>query len=234
MESPELSSGPTMFAEEFSFNLDSILKNMSEDDLYNAFLNEANAQAQQNSSPSSEPPVQLNTIEASEFPDLSSLDLTEYLLQPVKQEPSGYSPTVGRAFSGSKNAPIEMPEKRKLHSKDTSKSNKKPRMFKQEVKVETKVILPKREDKYQKRLQANKRSAQASRERKKALKIELEAKVEELVEENSQLGTSITELETENKVLKNEFVHLQRLISESSILSKLMARANMSLLPPEP
>jgi hypothetical protein len=80
-------------------------------------------------------------------------------------------------------------------------------------------------------LEANKKSAQASRERKKMLKCTLEEQLGQLSLENSDLATQITELETENKVLKNEFIHLQQLISESPILSKLVARANMSFLP---
>eukprot|EP01114_Cavostelium_apophysatum_P017004 TRINITY_DN4956_c0_g1_i1.p1 TRINITY_DN4956_c0_g1~~TRINITY_DN4956_c0_g1_i1.p1 ORF type:complete len:287 (-),score=60.95 TRINITY_DN4956_c0_g1_i1:73-933(-) len=215
---------------QFPFNFDSLLKDMSEEDLYNAFLNNS----QQNSASSDIPPVQLSTVEASEFPDLSALDLSEYLLQPIKQEPT--------EEKANPRLVEVLPEKRKS-PREASKVNKKARVIKPETKPEpVKVEFPtgkytagtvKKEDKYQKRLQANKRSAQASRERKKALKIELEQKVDELVEENAQLGTAITELETENKVLKNEFIHLQRLIGESSILTKLMARANMSLLPPE-
>jgi len=47
--------------------------------------------------------------------------------------------------------------------------------------------------------------------------------------ENTQLQTEITELETENKVLKNEFIHLQKMINDSPFFSKLLARANMTM-----
>jgi len=46
-----------------------------------------------------------------------------------------------------------------------------------------------------------------------------------------KLGTEITQLETENKVLKSEFVQLQTLISESPILSKMMAQKFSMSLP---
>jgi len=80
-------------------------------------------------------------------------------------------------------------------------------------------------------LEANKKSAQASRERKKALRVELEIKYDQLKQENAQLGTQITELETENKVLKGEFVHLQNLITHSAHLSKIMDKANLANAP---
>jgi len=78
------------------------------------------------------------------------------------------------------------------------------------------------DEKYKKRLISNKRSAQASRERKKLLKNELEAKLAELRKGQLALLESISELETENKVLKREFMNLQQLISDSALLSKLL------------
>jgi len=45
-----------------------------------------------------------------------------------------------------------------------------------------------------------------------------------LTDENATLGTEITKLEAENKVLKSEFVQLQNLIYQSPVLSKLMAQ----------
>jgi len=59
---------------------------------------------------------------------------------------------------------------------------------------------------------------------KKNLKSTLEWKMEQLQKDNKLLETEITQLETENKVLKNEFVQLQNLITQSPILSKLMAQ----------
>jgi len=87
------------------------------------------------------------------------------------------------------------------------------------------------DEKYLKRLEANKLSAQASRERKKQLKFTLEEQMGQLEAENKQLGTEITQLETENKVLKGEFVQLQNLIAQSPILSKLMAQQISMSLP---
>jgi len=80
-------------------------------------------------------------------------------------------------------------------------------------------LLPKKktkDDKYSKRLEANKKSAQASRQRKKALKIELEAKLAFLSKENADILSQMASLETENKVLKTEFIELQGLISNAS------------------
>jgi len=77
-------------------------------------------------------------------------------------------------------------------------------------------------------LAANKKSAQASRERKKALRVELETKFDSLKAENASLSKQITELETENKVLKGEFANLQNLIDQSAHLTKLMEKANLN------
>jgi len=87
------------------------------------------------------------------------------------------------------------------------------------------------DDKYLKRLEANKISAQASRERKKQLKNYLEEQMNTLSQENSKLGTEITQLETENKVLRSEFIQLQNLIAQSPILSKVKAQQYSISLP---
>jgi len=190
-----------------SLTFDSILSSINEDDLYKCFV-QTNSNEQNNGTSSQIS----NIVDGPEFPDLASLDLSEFFLQPVKAEPVA-SPKLSH-FSHNDLQDI----KRKIPLKDTKLIKKQKIEVKKEIKVEN--------SKYQKRLQANKRSAQASRERKKALKVELEQRVDELTEENANLGTQITELETENKVLKNEFIHLQRLIGDSSILSKLMAKAS--------
>ncbi len=78
----------------------------------------------------------------------------------------------------------------------------------------------KNDDKYAKRLEANKKSAQASRERRKTLKAELEVRVDLLQNENIQMHALITEMETENKVLKNEFLQLQSLIADATAMSR--------------
>jgi len=87
------------------------------------------------------------------------------------------------------------------------------------------------DEKYLRRLEANKLSAQASRERKKQLKSILEIKVNDLSEENKILSKEMTQLETENKVLKAEFIQLQNLIFQSPILGKLMAQQLSMNLP---
>lgn len=198
-----------------SLTFDSILSSISEDDLYKCFIQTTADQNNDDVATNQLP----NVLEGPEFPDLASIDLSEFFLQPVKPEPID-SPKVS-VFNHAEAPDI----KRKIPLKDNKLIKKQKLEFKKEVKIEAPKVS-KKEDKYQKRLQANKRSAQASRERKKALKVELEQKVDELTEENANLGTQITELETENKVLKNEFIHLQRLICDSSILSKLMAKAS--------
>eukprot|EP01116_Phalansterium_solitarium_P025627 TRINITY_DN9900_c0_g1_i1.p1 TRINITY_DN9900_c0_g1~~TRINITY_DN9900_c0_g1_i1.p1 ORF type:complete len:568 (-),score=127.71 TRINITY_DN9900_c0_g1_i1:149-1726(-) len=71
------------------------------------------------------------------------------------------------------------------------------------------------------RLQANKKSAQASRERKRQLKDLLEDDVNELTADNSQMEREIIELETENRVLKSEFIHIQELINNTPHLAKM-------------
>lgn len=223
---------------EIGFNFDSLLNSAStysDEELYKAFSSE-----DQNPIPL----IEGSTIfeNTQEYPDLAALDLhglgfledqnsfpdlnqlqdtqTEFSVNLVKQEE------------------VEAPEKNTKRPAATPKrarSSKKPKI---EVKQQTNLVYVdhpssnrKVEDKQSKRLIANKKSAQASRERKKQLKIHLEHKVKELTAEKSELGTKITQLETENKVLKGEFVHLQRMISESPILSKMMARSNMESLP---
>jgi len=91
------------------------------------------------------------------------------------------------------------------------------------------LTMEKGVEKDKKRRQANKKSAQQSRERKKALKGFLEEKLSKLSAENTTLSKDITELEAENKVLKREFVSLHRLITDSNVLSKLAARANLNI-----
>jgi len=198
-------------------NLESLMNDMpAEDELYKYFMSGANTQVI--NSPT------LTDFESTEYPDLSTLDLSVLSLEtPISPLPV--------AVKLEQSADVK---KRRPANAKEAKNNKKPRTT-EELKV-VKVEPPKgtkKEEKYQKRLLANKRSAQASRERKKALKSELEQKVNSLKAENSEFTTTITELETENKVLKNEFLHLQRLISDSAILSKLMARANSTFLPHE-
>lgn len=112
-------------------------------------------------------------------------------------------------------------------SSSTNQSYKKQKITPKEEMNQTKNSFRKlKDEKYQKRLEANKKSAQQSRERKKALKNILEQDVTKLKSENKKLETQITELQTENKVLKREFLHLQNLINDSSLLSKLLAKTN--------
>eukprot|EP01119_Soliformovum_irregulare_P005343 TRINITY_DN17112_c0_g1_i1.p1 TRINITY_DN17112_c0_g1~~TRINITY_DN17112_c0_g1_i1.p1 ORF type:complete len:263 (-),score=80.32 TRINITY_DN17112_c0_g1_i1:153-941(-) len=110
-------------------------------------------------------------------------------------------------------------------SKKTRKSTKKART--------TKTVAPKEsvDDKYKNRLEANKKSAQQSRERKKNLKTDLEGTLAVLSSENTQLNREIIEMETENRVLKGEFIQLQNMISESAVLSKMMDRITSMNIP---
>jgi len=105
----------------------------------------------------------------------------------------------------------------------SSRANKKQR-----ITTDNKTIPKIVNERHQKRLVANKRSAQASRERKKQLKALLEERVIGLTKENSHLTISIAQLETENKVLKNEFIQLQNLIDESTSMSKFAARSQFN------
>lgn len=114
-------------------------------------------------------------------------------------------------------------------AKQVKNPAKKQRVTKEKEKE--KEVKEEGDEKYSKRLQANKKSAQASRERKKALKVELEAKLESLTQENSLLQTQMIQLETENRVLKNEFALLQNVINESSIISKLMSTQVAATIP---
>jgi len=199
-------------------NLESLMNGLpADDDLYKYFMTGANTQIL--NSPSTV------SADSSEFPDLSTLDLSVLSLQSADTEQHTVDPLPTIQV---KPEPVDPKKRRPVNPKE-AKNNKKLRLN-EEIKVEQ-PRATKKEEKYQKRLLANKRSAQASRERKKALKSELEQKVNSLKAENADFSTTITELETENKVLKNEFLHLQRLISDSAMLSKLMARANASLLP---
>jgi len=125
-------------------------------------------------------------------------------LLPVKEEPLSEEPLQEELST-------RLPVKREAKKPIRRNVAKKPRF--QNV-----------DDKHQKRLEANKLSAQLSRDRKKQLKIILESKMSTLTDENATLGTEITKLEAENKVLKSEFVQLQNLIYQSPVLSKLMAQ----------
>eukprot|EP01117_Protostelium_nocturnum_P013353 TRINITY_DN4977_c0_g1_i1.p1 TRINITY_DN4977_c0_g1~~TRINITY_DN4977_c0_g1_i1.p1 ORF type:complete len:250 (-),score=68.58 TRINITY_DN4977_c0_g1_i1:130-879(-) len=84
--------------------------------------------------------------------------------------------------------------------------------------------------KKEKRLEANKRSAQASRDRKKQLKEELEEKVEVLSQEKTEISSEITRLKAENDVMKRELVSLHEMIGQSPLLSKMMERAQTQSL----
>jgi len=172
-------------------------------------------------------------VEEVNFPDLSVISFDSENMPPLSVEPQTSLPevVVKQEFTQ------DNLKKRTPTRKHAIRSNKKPKLedyllIKEEKKAIPHIKGEVVDDKYKKRLVANKRSAQASRERKKQLKVELEQVVDKYVEENGTLATQITELQTENKVLKAEFVQLQRLITESAVLSKLMARANMTFLPP--
>jgi len=141
----------------------------------------------------------------------------DYLYSYIKPDPD----TADTVPYANTVTPTRAPPKREAR-KPTRKAAapRKTRSVKQEV-----------DQKYQRRLEANKLSAQASRERKKQLKNILEDQMTQLEEENTSLSNEITQLETENKVLKGEFVQLQSLIAQSPVLSKLMAQQISMNLP---
>jgi len=183
---------------------------MIEDDLYNYFLNgESNGLS-----------VIPETLEfdngtesLNDFPEIPAIQ-TEFKYEPIITSP-----------------PPELPQPKSRTKATPKRATKKARVtVKQEVKKESHEEFF-HDDKYRKRLEANKRSAQLSRERKKSLKLELEQKLDSLSQENESLGTQIIQMETENKVLKGEFIQLQKLISESPVLTKMMDRATSMALP---
>jgi hypothetical protein len=196
---------------------DLIMNNFSEDQLYQ------NLFPQEDIFLNSPLPL-LNTQEEPTpdyFRDLDEIQPTVY----IKPDPD---------------APLQLPQspqlihdskKRRVSSSDSTAKKHRTQPI---VKTQAKGNVKKEEDheskgeegeKYFKRLEANKKSAQASRERKKHLRDELEKKLSEISAQNTKMATEITQLETENKVLKGEFIQLQKLISDSAVLSKLMERA---------
>lgn len=197
-------------------DLDSFLKNMNEDDLYNSMLyNKSDSTLE-----SVLPPLH-NEPFASDItlsPPTNTVLPTFALPVTIKTEPQV---TIAKA-------PFVFSPVVDTNAKSNSKTSaKKPRVTKEKVDTVVVAAAPvapvKEDDKYQRRLQANKKSAQASRERKKALKAELEVKLESLTKENAVLRDRIIQMDTENKVLKNEYVELQNLISNSKIMSNSLA-----------
>jgi len=198
-------------------DLDSFLKNMNEDDLYTSMLyNKGDSTLE-----SVLPPLH-NEPFASDItlsPPTSTLLPTFALPVTIKTEPQETIAKAPFVFS---------PEVANTRSNSKTSAAKKPRVTKDKVDAPVAVaaaaVAPvKEDDKYHRRLQANKKSAQASRERKKALKAELEIKLESLTKENAQMRDRIIQMDTENKVLKNEFVELQNLIGNSKIMSNSLS-----------
>jgi hypothetical protein len=147
--------------------------------------------------------------ETTSFSTLPDIALSNFSTEVVASLPPQELPQI---------QPSSVIVKKEMESKaPISKST--PQAKKQKVeKVEKKD-----NERYHKRLVANKKSAQASRERKKVLRTELEEKVDNLTRENANLLLSITAVETENRVLKNEFVQLQNLINDSTSMTKFAA-----------
>eukprot|EP01117_Protostelium_nocturnum_P016193 TRINITY_DN635_c0_g1_i1.p1 TRINITY_DN635_c0_g1~~TRINITY_DN635_c0_g1_i1.p1 ORF type:complete len:367 (+),score=169.62 TRINITY_DN635_c0_g1_i1:259-1359(+) len=108
-----------------------------------------------------------------------------------------------------KKVKTEIKEEEYLPTKETTTKNR----------TKSSSSNKKTDEKYMKRLIANKKSAQASRERKKALRIKLEENLSLMSTENIQLSDEIKKLEEENQELKNQFANLRNLIRESSILN---------------
>jgi len=208
--SEEIAVAPQSFGE--MLDIDSFLKTMSEEDLYRSFLEQNGNNQNMTQLESVLPPLQT-------LPDLSPTTLYNPTMAVI---PSLSMPNKSYV-AVSQNEALN---KRSAQMQVANKSTKKPRVTK-----DPKVKVPKEDDKYSKRLEANKKSAQASRERKKALKAELEIRLEFLTQENAELLTEITVLETENRVLKNEFMQLQNMVNESALASKLMAKQLSADLP---
>jgi hypothetical protein len=99
-------------------------------------------------------------------------------------------------------------------------SRKRPRSSTNTTPKKPRSAKARADDKYAKRLEANKKSAQASRERRKALKSELESKLDVLVKENTDISSQLTLLETENKILRGEYTQLQSLIADATARAK--------------
>jgi len=189
----EIGVAPQSFGE--MLDIDSFLKTITEEELYKTFLQE-----NQNISPLGSVLPSLQTLPDPSPSTLYNPSMT--VLPPIMsfdQKP---------LFSNFQDA--DLTNKRK------TERDVKPIIKKQRTAKDPKVKIPKEDQKYQKRLEANKKSAQASRERKKLLRAELEVKLDFLTRENSELQIQMTQLATENKVLKNEFIQLQNMVNESA------------------
>jgi len=162
------------------------LNNISEDYLYTTFLSDSRDSS-----------IETTTV----LPELSSLDISlPVTIEPVFSQPQVL--LIPKAEPGTE-------------PKLISSSKPLPSKINKKVKLEENKV-PKEGEKYIKRLVANKRSAQASRERKKQMRDELEGKVISLTKENADLQIAITAMQTENKVLKEEFIQLQNIINDSA------------------
>jgi len=173
-----------------------LVKNMTEEELYSSFFGELRA-------------IEAASLDSEPFGSPSSPETDSVVLVPIKPDPES-PPPLARVLS-----------KRRKNARKNAQESKKQRVSiktEEEKKIDVMGRSSVKPEKHKKRLEANKKSAQASRERKKVLKNELEIKVQQLSEENKNLGKEIIELETENKVLKSEFIQLQRIISQSPAL----------------
>jgi len=209
-----------------NLDLDSILHDLNQDQLYDFFipLDDVFGAASFNS---------MNTASSSDdqladfFQELPDIQSTPAHIKPDPDAPFHlpFSSHFMNPGSKKRKGIVEVPFDGSKKQRWETETIATPTPLKAEVTNTIKRGKRERDDKYLRRLKANKKSAQASRERKKEEKIQLEQVVEELSKENKLMETEITQMETENKVLKGEFVQLQKLISDSAILSKLMARA---------
>jgi len=200
----EFTSDPSIASGEV--DLDSLFKTMNETDLSN-WLSMEEVEGVGSVSP------QILEFESPTYEDLSILPLENWTDTLVEVKPDPESIQM-----------LQVLPEESITRVPVKRETKKPRRSGSQKSKKSKTVKEESDDKYLRRLEANKLSAQASRERKKQLKTLLEEQMNILSTENSKLGTEITQLETENKVLKSEFVQLQTLISQSPILSKLMAQ----------
>jgi len=201
---------------ETELDFDRFLANMNPEELYRVW-----SPPHESQEAASSPNSSSLAFDEQELPDLSVLAYDVLQSAPAEEiSLENENPSTPEVQT----SPVQVKEepKRRTSPPTNKRAQKKPKI------TEVIEIKPEKDDKYQKRLAANKKSAQASRERKKALRSELEAKFDSLQSENASLSKQITELETENKVLKGEFANLQNLITQSAHLSKLMEKANMN------
>lgn len=101
----------------------------------------------------------------------------------------------------------------KNFSSTTTSSNSKPSITRRNRKSIMADADEKSRQRYLRRLENNRKSAQASRQRKRQLKVVLEGKVDDLVREQQSLSQKVSKLEKEKESLLSEYQQCQQLMS---------------------